>query len=332
MKKRKTVLRELSKTLSFFRFFSKSPFRAFAFLVVLFFFLFLPGQGYYETLTADFREPEVRASEFDGFPVNKYPKNVGGEEAPEVTAGGAVVVDLESGVVLFEKNPEARLYPASLTKLMTALVALDYFAPEQTLTAKRLAPVPGESEMGLAVGDNLTLRNLLYGLLVSSGNDAAYTIADNYPGGIENFMYAMNKRAEGLHMIGTHFTNPSGLDSPKHFTSARDMAFLAIAALKNDLISKIVATYGITVTDATGAKSYTLRNVNQFLGYLYGADGVKTGTTDLAGQNLVASVSRNGHRVISVVLQSQDRFSDSGRLIEWVYRNFRWVSPTENGT
>ncbi len=181
--------------------------------------------------------------------------------------------------------------------------------------------------MGLAVEDKVSVHNLIYGLLVPSGNDSAYTLADNYFGGFENFIYSMNKKAKDLHMVNTHFENPSGLDAPNHYSSAKDISLLTAIALKNKFISDAVATYGITLGDATGKKSYPMKNVNKFLGYLYGADGVKTGFTDLAGECLVASVSRNNHRVVSVVLKSNDRFGDSARLLEWAYRNFEWITP-----
>jgi len=313
--------------LSFGTFLLKSQQR-FATLIVIFLFtLFLPGQNYYETLQLEFQAPLVRASEFDNFQPSKYPIKVGQDLPPYVSAESAMVLDLESGTKLFELNPNERLY-----KLMTALVALDYYQLDQILTVRSLAPVPFESDMGLALGDKLTLQNLLYGLLIPSGNDAAYTIAYNYPGGIENFIYAMNQKALTLNMKGTHFENPSGFDSPSHYTTANDLSLLAREVLKSSTLNKIIATYGITLTDVSGKRIYTLKNVNQFLGYLYGADGVKTGFTDLAGQCLVSSVSRDGHRILAVVLKSQDRFGDSARMIEWVYRNFSWINPIETGT
>lgn len=298
--------------------------RLFSFVVLLLFFLFFPGKGG-NLFRLNPKLPLVKTTEFDDFKPSLYPKKIYLESAPYVSAQSVVVFDLESGTSLYEINPNERLYPASITKLMTALVALDYYEIDQILTVKRLAPVEAEADMGLSIGDQVSLRGLLYGLLIPSGNDAAYTIADNYPGGIENFIYAMNKKAKELHMGNTHFENPSGFDSPKHYTTTKDLSFLAAQALKDNLINKIIATYGITLGDATGKKTYHLKNVNKFLGYLYGADGVKTGFTDLAGECLVSSVSRNGHRVISVVLKSQDRFGDSSRLIEWVFRNYNWI-------
>jgi len=270
--------------------------------------------------------PPVRTTELENFSISSYPQKTGTEDFPVVTAKAFYLMDLDSGTEMFSKDPNEKLRPASITKLMTALVALDYYKPENVLTVKRLAPENGESDMGLAVGDVLNIHNLLYGLLIPSGNDAAYTIADNYPGGIENFIYAMNNKAKELHMENTHFRNPSGLDSDGHYSTAKDIALLTSAALKDQLISKIVATYGITLTDISGKKTYPMRNVNQFLGYLFGADGVKTGYTSLAGECLVSSITRNGHRLILVVLKSNDRFGDSARLLEWAFRNFDWVN------
>lgn len=315
--------------LLFWKLIAKSQIRFFTLTAIFLFTLFLPGQNYYETLQLEFQAPLVRASEFDNFKPSKYPIKTGQELPPYVGAESAVVIDLESGTKLYELNPNERLYPASITKLMTALVALDYYQLDQILTVRSLAPVPFESDMGLELGDQLTLQNLLYGLLVPSGNDAAYTIAYDYPGGIENFIYAMNQKTKDLNMKNTHFENPSGFDSPDHYTTANDLSLLARTVLNNNFLNKVIATYGITLADVSGKRVYTLKNVNQFLGYLYGADGVKTGFTDLAGQCLVSSVSRDGHRIMAVVLKSQDRFGDSGRLIEWTYRNFSWTNITE---
>ncbi len=307
----------------------KNLYRLFSLAVVLSFFLILPGRSYYETLQLEYKSPLVRASELTNFSPSPYPKKTGLETAPYSTAESVVITDLESAVPMYELNPEERLRPASLTKLMTALVSLNYYSPDQIIQVKRLAPVsPGEpeSEMGLAIGDKISVQNLLYGLLVPSGNDAAYTLADNYPGGIENFMYAMNKKAENLHLENTHFDNPVGIDSPKQYTTAHDLSLLAAEVLKSRLIAEIVSTSGITLGDAAGKKFYPVKNVNQLLDYVYGVDGVKTGFTDEAGQCLISSVSRDGHRVVIVLLKSQDRFGESAKLISWIFRNFNWIN------
>lgn len=296
-----------------------------AILVLFVFALFLPSSET-RVLSAEVI-PLVRKTELDEFTPSLYPRKVlFSEEPPEIWAAAAIVRDNESGVVLYSKNPQLILRPASITKLMTALTALEYYHLDDILTVKRLVRTRGESGMGLAVGDKVTVANLLYGLLVPSGNDAAYTLADNYPGGIENFIYSMNKMAKKMNMENTHFSNPSGLDQDYHYSTAWDISLLAMEAIKNPFIAKAVATYGITLSDFEGKKFYSVKNVNQFLNYLFGADGIKTGYTDLAGECLVASVSRDGHKVISVVLKSRDRFSDSARLLEWAYRNFIWTN------
>lgn len=316
MAKKKIV----SKKINIGGFLSRHWFRLIVVLVI-FVVLFIYGSQLLPTSKVSLE----RESNLGVFPNSLYPKKTGVEDFPIVTAESFIILDLDSGTELFAKNYDEKLKPASITKLMTALVALDYYQVGDFLTVKRLSPEPGESEMGLQVGDIVSVHNLLYGLLVPSGNDAAYTIADNYPGGIENFIYAMNNKANILGMKNTHFENPSGLDSFNHLSTAKDVAFLTTVALRNKLISKIVATYGITLTDITGKRFYEMKNVNKFLDYISGADGVKTGFTNEAGECLVASVTRNGHRLISVVLKSNDRFEDSSRLLEWSFRNFTWV-------
>ncbi len=337
MKKKSSVhkrKRLYKKRLALFSSWSKKNwYRIITAVVISLFFLLLPGEGYYDNLRLEYKPPLVRASEFDNFTPAPYPERVYLDSLPQTTAEAIMIRDVDSFVPMFELNPNARLKPASITKLMTALVALDYYDPNSTITVKRLAPVEAEADMGLKVGDTISVKNLIYGLLIPSGGDAAYTLADNYPGGIENFVEAMNKKAESLHLTNTHFQNPAGFDHPNQYTTANDLSLLAAEAIKNEMISKAVSTSGITLFDVTGKKTYPLTNVNQLLGKVDGVDGIKTGFTDEAGQCLITSVSRDGHRVIIVLLKSNDRFTESARLAEWVFRNFNWVNlgPTGNG-
>ncbi len=305
--------------------FLQEPLRLFSLIIILIFFYSLPGNSYYETLKLEFQPPLVRASELENFAPSPYPEKVGQEVAPYLTAESVVITDLNSAVPMFELNPTERLRPASVTKLMTALVALNYYQDlDQVISVNSLATVKDESDMGLVVGDKLSVRNLISGLLIPSGNDAAYILAINYPGGIEQFVSAMNQTARQLHMTDTHFDNPSGFDSPNHYTSAHDLSLLTAVALENDLIKKLVSTRETTLNDASGKKLYKVKNVNDLLGYVYGVDGVKTGFTDEAGQCLVSSVSRDGHHIVIVLLHIQDRFGESANLIGWVFRNFQW--------
>lgn len=320
--KRKRLLKK--KLVDFGLWSKKHWYRVFTVVVLATFFLLLPGQNYYDMLQLKPARPLVRASDFDDFQPSLYPEKVSAEAIPALTAQAVVIRDQESFVPLLELNPGERLKPASITKLMTALVALEYYDLNDVITVRRLAPVELEADMGLAVGDKITVRNLLFGLLVPSGNDAAYTLADNYEGGIENFLYAMNQKAKNLNLENTHFQNPAGFDHENHYTTAKDLSLLASEALKNKIISDIVSTRKTTLTDASGKKKYPVTNVNQLLGTVAGVDGIKTGFTDEAGQCLITSVSRNGHRVTIVLLKSSDRFGESARLAEWVFNNFQW--------
>ena len=303
-------------------------YRYFSLLVFFIFFLILPGSNYYSNLQLEFKPPLVRASEMDNFEPAPYPKKVFQESTPYLTAQSVIIRDVQSAVPMFELNTGVQLRPASITKLMTALIVLDNYNLDQILTVNKLTPAEAQADMGLMVGDMITVQNLLYGLLIPSGNDAAATLADNFPGGTGNFISSMNEKAQQLHMENTHFDNPSGLDNPTHYTTANDLSLLTMEILKNDFLSGLIKTRSITVTDVTGERIYKLQNVNQLLGYTFGVDGVKTGFTDEAGQCLITSVSRSGHRIIIVMLKSQDRFGESARLVEWVFRNYNWIDLT----
>ncbi|MDO8515367.1 MAG: D-alanyl-D-alanine carboxypeptidase family protein, partial [bacterium] len=248
-----------------------------------------------------------------------YPVKITNVMPPEITASAAAVFDFDSGVPLFQKAVNRRLKPASITKLMTALVALDVYQPEDIITITNLALLPGEAKMGLKIGDQITVNNLLYGMLVPSGNDAAYVLADNYPG----FINLMNLKAVKLNMTHTYFNNPAGRDELNHYTTVSDLGILARAALNNKLIAQIVKTNWTVVYDITGLKRYPLQNVNQLLVNYWGTIGIKTGYTQEANQCLVAAVSRRNQTLISIILGSADRFGESIQLLNWGFTNFR---------
>jgi D-alanyl-D-alanine carboxypeptidase len=329
MKKRKTARSTKSPSWpEYTNRISVHGYRYFSLLVIVLFALFLPGQNHYSMLQLEFNPPLVRASEFDNFQPSPYPKKIYNETAPYLTAESVMIRDLESSAPIYELNTHIHLRPASITKLMTALVVLDQYNLDTILTVGKLETVKDEADMGLQLGDKINVKNLIYGLLIPSGNDAAYTLAYNYPGGIENFVSSMNEKAKELHMEDTHFDNPSGLDSPTHYTTSHDLSLLAMEVLKSDFLSNLIKTRYTTVSDITGERIYKLQNVNQLLGLTYGVDGIKTGFTDEAGQCLITSATRDGHRVMVVLLKSQDRFGESAKLVEWVFRNYKWVDLT----
>jgi serine-type D-Ala-D-Ala carboxypeptidase (penicillin-binding protein 5/6) len=237
---------------------------------------------------------------------------------PGVTAGAAVVVDLSSGQMLYGLRPEDRLPPASTVKIMTAFVTLKRANLDDVVQVSAEAASTEGSRMGLAAGEKLTVRDLLYGLLLPSGNDAAVALAEHISGTEKEFVALMNETAAGLDMRETHFTSPHGLDDPGETVSAADLVTLTTAAFAYPVFSDIVAT---PAADVAGHK---LVNTNQLLSTYLGADGVKTGTTDAAGECLVASASRNGHRMLVVLLGSQNRYEEATLLLDWATKWWQW--------
>lgn len=244
---------------------------------------------------------------------------------PETSARSATVIDNKTGITLYEKSPDIRHLPASTTKLMTALISLENCLP-QTIVKTSFVQKEG-AQMGLAEGDSLTVESLLYGLLVPSGNDAAYVLAYSCTNSYDDFIKAMNKKAKELGMLNTHFANPAGYDDEFQYSTARDLTKLARAAVADPIISKIVATKSVVINDVTGTKTYHLENVNKLLGIVAGIEGVKTGQTEGSLENLVTKTTRDNHTIITVVLGSQDRFSESKNLIEWAFNNHNWQNP-----
>lgn len=248
--------------------------------------------------------------------------NSGGITPPNFTASSILAEDFDSGNILYQKDIHHRLLPASTTKLMSALVAVDHYRLADTLTVYP-EDLVGGSVMGLTSGEKISFRSLLYGMLLNSGNDAAYTLASNYPGGLDSFVSAMNNKAQGLGLTDTHFQNPAGFDDPAQYSSAYDLAKIALTASNDSEISKITSTKEATVYSLDSNKEHLLFNLNKLLG-IGGVIGIKTGTTEQAGENLIGLVERGGHRVLTVMLDSQDRFNETKTLMDWVYRNFSW--------
>lgn len=285
-------------------------------------FLVYPGQNIY-TLSLFPGKPILRFLPFSIPKPAPYPVNITEiYPGPEITAVGLVILDVDSGVYLYRRNEQMLLAPASTTKILTALVVLDSYDLDDVVTVKTIAN-EGQA-MGLVAGERITVENLLFGALIHSGNDAAYALADHYPGGVEAFVAAMNKKATDLHLTSSHFTNPVGYDDPGHKMTPVDLARLATVALGNKTIAKMVAIPQITVSDVTHTYFHSLKNVNELLGKIPGVGGIKTGWTEEAGENLVTLVERNGHRVIVVVLHSKDRFGETASLINWIYSTYQW--------
>ncbi|MEA3338184.1 MAG: D-alanyl-D-alanine carboxypeptidase family protein [Chloroflexota bacterium] len=242
-----------------------------------------------------------------------------GQRAPVLSAPSATLVDVDTGNVLLSINPDLSRPMASTTKIMTALLALERADLADRVVVPASALI-GEASMGLFAGEILTVEDLLWGLLLNSGNDAAMVLAEHVAGSEEAFVVLMNERAASLGMFNTRFANPHGLDEPGHFSSAEDLWRMTQAALRYPKFREIVATQFHTVA------GHSLWSRNEMLGNVEGADGVKTGTTDLAGQCLVGSVTGpGGHQAVSVVLGSGDRYADAQALFSHYDRFYRWA-------
>ncbi len=242
---------------------------------------------------------------------------------PLLTAKSILIYDINSKSVLYERNSYTSLPIASTTKIMTALVASEHYKQNSILTVNHGATVEG-AKVGLVKGETLSFRALLYGMLLNSGNDAAYTIAENYPGGVTNFVEAMNRKAVKLNLTNTHFDNPAGFDGSNHYSSAADLNIITIEALKDVQLSRIFETKETEVFSLDKKHHHSLRNLNKLLGSVVGVKGIKTGYTPNAKENLVTLVDREDRPIITIVLGSDDRFGDTTKLIEWIYKNYQF--------
>jgi len=237
-----------------------------------------------------------------------------------VTSTAAILVDAQSGDILFSHNATTRLPIASTTKIMTALVALEKLDLNKQVTVSARAVSTIGSKSGLEQGESLTVEQLLYALLVVSGNDAAIALAEAAAGSVEAFVAEMNKRAESLGLTDTHFANPSGVNNTKHFSSARDLAVLARTALQNPTFASIVSTRDFALPPLADGTKREFHNHNVLLGELAWVNGVKTGSTPYAKYCVVVSGSTEGVSLIAVVLgaaEDETRWKEARALLEY---------------
>lgn len=244
---------------------------------------------------------------------------------PDVTATAVYIIDTQSMVPLWSKNPDQPLPPASTTKIMTATIAMEAWSQENIVEPKN-SPAIGKT-INLKVNEQFTLADMIYGLLLESGNDVALALAQNYPGGYQAMVEAMNRKSAQFGMNNTRFVNVSGIDQAGHVSTAHDLAILAAEAMKNPQFREIVGTKEKEIMSIDGQGHYKLHNTNQLLGELEGVIGVKTGWTETAGESLVTYVDRSGKQIAIALLGSQDRFGETIQLVNWVYENHHWETP-----
>lgn len=242
----------------------------------------------------------------------------------QAASSAEIVVEAESGRVLYEANADERLPMASTTKILTALIIVEDCDLDAVVTVPDACVGIGGSSIYLVAGERLTVRDLLYGLMLRSGNDCAETLAVYHSGSIGKFAECMNGRALSLGAQNSHFVNPHGLPDPEHYTTARDLGKIACKAMQNAAFKEIVSSRTAVVPDGGCGYARTLVNKNKFLYNFDGANGVKTGFTKAAGRCLVASAERDGMQLISVVLNCGPMYERCGELLEKAFSDYSY--------
>ncbi len=268
---------------------------------------------------ADYLGPAVRVDENELHPpALSQQETAGSASAPAVSAAGAVLIRADTGAILFEKDAEKRLYPASTTKIMTALVVLEILE-ELSLGADSRVIVPAEaaglegSSIYLKVGEKVMMEELLYGMMLQSGNDAATAAAICAGGNLRNFVARMNRKAEELGCTGTHFTNACGLFDENHYTTAKDLACIAAAAMQREDFRRIASASRWQSAES----ERNFYNKNKTVRQYEGGDGVKIGFTRASGRTLVASATRGDVSLIAVVLRDGNWFADAYAMLDY---------------
>lgn len=238
------------------------------------------------------------------------------------SAEATAVIDVASGRLIYSKEGDKQMRIASLTKVMTAIVAIEYGNIADQVTIGAQAAGKEGSSIYLRANQQMSLLHLLYGLMLRSGNDAAVAIAEHVGGSNEGFAYLMNDKAALIGMDNTHFMNPSGLDQEGHYSTANDMAKLTAYALRNPVFQEIVKTKVKRVPNPDEGWDYVWANKNKMLSIYTGGDGVKTGYTKQAGRCLISSATRGGQQFAVVTLNDGDDWTDHGRALDYAFRYF----------
>ncbi len=240
---------------------------------------------------------------------------------PHVSAHAAILVDARTGAILYEKNGFTQKDPASITKMMTALLVIEQGHLDRIVTVSPKAASTIGSSMHIRARQRYTVMDLLRGLLLRSGNDAAVALAEADAGSVARFVAEMNIKAQQVGAFNTSFENPNGLTAPGHYSSAYDLSLIARKALDLPTFRKLVGTKEDIVIEQRSRHQRTVSNTNQLLYSFPAADGIKTGTTNAAGKCLAASATVNGRQLIAIVLHSSARFYDATRLLRWGFQH-----------
>lgn len=244
------------------------------------------------------------------------------ENKPEILAENYILIDDSSNTILLSHNIHNRIYPASITKLATALTALNIYPLEELITVN-VGYTAGQN-MKLIVGETLTVKSLVSALLVYSANDAAFNLASHHQNGISGFIKQMNLIASKYNLKDTNFTNFDGIHDPSHYSSVYDLAQIGRLSIKNQIIRDNAKSKKIIITDITGKIIHNLESTDELIGNVKEIEGLKTGWTPEAGGCFLSLINIDGHLLIGVVAQSKDRFADTLKILNWAKDNVVW--------
>lgn len=239
-----------------------------------------------------------------------------------ITAKSAILIEATTGRVLYEKNAFEKRPMASTTKIMTAILAIENCSLEEVVEVGPNASGVGGSSIWLSVGEKIPLSDMLYGLMLASGNDAAVAIAEHVAGSVDKFAEMMNAKAKEIGAYNTHFNNPNGLPIEDHYTTAYDLAIISAYAMKNEFFREVVSTEYKTIPWQGHEWNRVVKNKNKILWQYEGGNGIKTGYTDDAGKCLSAAAERDGMQLISVVLSDPNMFKDCMALMDYGFNNY----------
>lgn len=243
---------------------------------------------------------------------------------PQLKSSHYILLDPVTNTVVVSQNSDVKIYPASTTKLATALTALNIYPLDEEITINQ--EYTDGKVMELKLGEKITVRSLVTALLVYSANDAAFTLANHHQKGVYGFVEEMNLIAQKYGLKNTHFINFDGIHDDNHYSSAYDLSQIARLAIKSPVVLETVKEKNITVEDVNKTIKHELVSTNELLGVVPEIEGLKTGWTPEAGGAFIGLINLNGHYLISVVAQSDDRFADTKNLIDWAKDNVFWQS------
>jgi len=245
-------------------------------------------------------------------------------QKPQLNSQHYILLDAATNSIILSQNPDEKIYPASTTKLATALTALNIYPLDEVLTINQ--EYTDGQVMGLKLGEKITIRSLVNALLVYSANDAAFTLASHHQNGILGFIEEMNLIVKKYGLKNTHFTNFDGIHNENHYSTAYDLSQIARLAIKNSVVTETVKQKNIIVEDVDKTIKHELTSTDELFGVIPEIEGLKTGWTPEAGGVFIGLINLNGHYLISVVAQSEDRFADTKNIIDWAKNNVFWQS------